>query len=88
MSVFVEWGGAATGLLGAGLLALNHPSWSRWGFVAFLASNMMWISFGVATSAWGLVAMQVGFTATSLVGIYRWFIAAGAESVAVGAVQD
>jgi len=68
---YMEWIGCGFGALGALLLALNR-SYSGWGFVAFLASNMCWIAFGVATGALGLVAMQVVMTATSVLGIYRW----------------
>jgi len=56
------------------LLALNIPAISGYGFVAFLASNVLWLWFGIQTRTWGLVAMQVGFTATSLLGLYRWFL--------------
>lgn len=71
----VEWAGAVLGLLGSLLLALNIPI-SGYGFVAFFASNMCWFVFGVRNRAWGLVTMQLGFAATSLVGIYNWFITA------------
>jgi len=32
-----------------------------------------WIAFGLRERTFGLLLMQVGFTATSLLGIYRWF---------------
>lgn len=66
------WVGSLTGLLGAILLAAN-ASWSRWGWAAFLVSNVAWISFGVQTRTWSLVLMQAGFMATSMTGLYRWF---------------
>lgn len=69
----LEWSGCAFGLLGAGLLALNTRL-SGWGFVAFLVSNGLWIAFGLLTESPGLIVMQVGFTATSLLGIYRWLL--------------
>lgn len=68
---YMEWIGCGLGAFGALLLALNR-SYSGWGFVAFLASNVCWIAFGVATGAFGLVAMQVVMTGTSVLGIYRW----------------
>ena len=67
----VEWVGSLTGLLGAGLLATNSV-WSGYGFVAFLFSNMCWIAYGRMAQARGLITMQVGFTVTSLVGIWQW----------------
>jgi len=66
----IEWIGCATGLCGAALLALNNR-YSGWGFVLFLVSNVAWIYFGLLTHATGMVVMQVGFTATSLMGVWR-----------------
>lgn len=71
--VLLEWGGSLTGLLGAGLLALN-ASISGLGFVAFLVSNLVWIGFALSIRAYGLLFMQLGFTVTSLVGISRWLL--------------
>jgi hypothetical protein len=68
----IEWSACLAGLLGAGLLALNN-SYSRWGFVAFMASNLLWIIYGLENKAYGLVVMQLGFTITSTVGIINWF---------------
>jgi len=65
------WLGSIFGLIGSLLLAIN-TSFSGWGFVAFLFSNAAWLFYGVKTKTWSIVSMQVGFTATSLIGIYRW----------------
>lgn len=70
MSIF-EYVGCGLGLLGALLLSLNCKH-SGWGFVAFLGSNIAWITFAVQNSISGLLVMQLGFTITSLIGIYRW----------------
>lgn len=67
----VEWVGSILGLAGAFLLAFNN-SISGWGFVAFLLSNLCWIVFAVRQRAWGLLTMQAGFTASSVLGIVRW----------------
>lgn len=69
----VEWAGSLTGLLGAALLALNN-AWSGYGFLAFLFSNVCWITYGRMTDAKGLITMQLGFTATSLIGIWQWLV--------------
>lgn len=73
MSKVAEWCGSLTGLAGAGLLALNNNI-SGYGFGLFLLSNVAWITFGIRTRTWSLVVMQVGFTATSLVGINNWLM--------------
>lgn len=67
-----EWLGSLTGIGGATFLALNMP-WSGWGFVLFMFSNLFWASFSILRGYYGLLLMQVGFTFTSILGIYRWF---------------
>lgn len=59
--------------MGALMLALNNQT-SGYGFVAFLASNVCWLIFGWLTSAPGLVVMQLVFSVTSGLGIWRWLI--------------
>jgi hypothetical protein len=66
-----EWGGCATGLAGAFLLALN-TSISGWGFVLFLVSNACWFGYGYLMGAKGLTIQNIGFTASSVTGIVNW----------------
>lgn len=70
----LQWLGCVTSATGALLLALNNRH-SRYGFVLFLIANGFWIVYGIETHAPGLIANQVFFTGTSLVGIYKWIIA-------------
>jgi hypothetical protein len=70
MQTFFEWSGSLFGLLGALLLASNSRA-SKYGWVAFLAANCAMIAFAVAIDARGLLLQQIGFMATSLLGIYR-----------------
>jgi hypothetical protein len=67
----VAWFGSFTGLLGSLLLALNSEL-SGWGFVVFLVSNAAWLFYGWQTKTWSMCIMQIGFTFTSILGIYRW----------------
>ena len=71
----LEWSGCCFGLLGSALLALNNR-YSGYGFPVFLVSNGFWIVFGFLTGAMGMVVMQIGFTATSLIGAWNWLIKA------------
>ena len=73
MMALLEWFGAATGIIGALLLAANIRL-SPWAFVIYLVSCAAWIAFGVLTSAPGLVAMQTVFVATNMLGIWRWLV--------------
>jgi hypothetical protein len=67
---YLEWIGALSGLLGAFLLA-THTSVSRYGWIAFLAANIALIGFSIGIERYGLLLQQVGFLATSMLGLYR-----------------
>ena len=69
----IELFAAATGLLGCLLLA-TKGRWAGWGFAAFLASNIGWLAFSVQHAHWALLVQQIGFTASSLVGIWVWLV--------------
>lgn len=64
---------AALGLLGAILLA-SRSRWAGWAFVAWLISNIGWIVFGAGHQHWFFIAQQVGFTVTSVLGIWNWLV--------------
>jgi hypothetical protein len=69
----IEAGAACCGLLGALLLA-GRGEHAGFGWIAFLASNGGWIAFAVIRRHRWLLLQQVGFTATSLLGIWRWLL--------------
>lgn len=69
---YFEWAGCATGLAGAVLLALNIPA-SRYGWALFLASNCFLLTFAYLAGLQGLFVLQIGFSMTSIIGIYRSF---------------
>ena len=64
---------AAFGVLGTVLLALTGPR-AGWGFVAYLASNAGWIAFATIHHHWGLLAQQLAFTVSSLLGVWVWLV--------------
>jgi nicotinamide riboside transporter PnuC len=67
---YLEWIGCVAGLLGAFLLATNTHI-SRYGWLAFIVANIALIAFSIDIGRFGLLLQQLGFTATSLLGIYR-----------------
>lgn len=73
MSLFIELTAAMFGVLGTVLLAMNGRL-AGWGFVAYLASNTGWIAFAWIHSHWGMLAQQLAFTASSLLGIWVWLV--------------
>ena len=68
-----QWLGSALGIIGALLLALKTP-WSPYGWVSFLLSNFAWIIFAYRQHVWSMLVMQLVFTGTSVLGIYRWIL--------------
>lgn len=73
--LLAEWSGALMGLTGSFLVALGGGR-ERWGFVLYLGANIAISGFALATHAWGLLAMQVGFTLSTSLGLWRCFVSA------------
>jgi hypothetical protein len=72
-SLHLEIVGAAGGVLGTMLLALNGR-FAGWGFVAFLVSNVGWIAFAASHGHQFLLAQQACFLITSVLGIWIWLL--------------
>jgi len=70
MVLYLEWSGSLLGLLGAFLLAVNTRV-SRYGWLAFLVANLAMVGFAYCIERHGLLVQQLGFTATSMLGLYR-----------------
>lgn len=66
----LEWGSCVMGLLGALVLATN-TSISRWGWLAFFLANLCSVGFAMGIERYGLMLQQLGFVATSLLGMAR-----------------
>ena len=73
LSDLLQYLGAASGMLGALLLALNN-SYSKFGYLAYLVSNVAWVAFAVLTQVQGLLVMQGFFFVTALIGLWKWFL--------------
>ena len=66
----LEGSGAIFGLVGAFLLATNSRV-SRYGWWFFLCANVLILAFAVLIDRYMLAFQQLGFMATSLLGLYR-----------------
>lgn len=64
---------AAFGIAGSLLLALNGQR-AAYGWLLFLASNAGWLAFAWLTGLQFLFAQQIGFTFTSLLGVWTWLV--------------
>ena len=56
----LQWPAMVVTLTGAWLVASKHRHRRYWGFGVFIASNVLWILWGLHTAAWALIALQVG----------------------------
>ena len=68
----IEWLAAVLGVLGALLVAAN-VSISRYGFVLFLVSSLLWTYIAYNQDLAPLLLNQVVFVAINVLGIQRWF---------------
>lgn len=76
----IEWLqslGVALGGLGATLLAVADSDLGRWGWVAFLASNIFLIAMAYRKGLWGVLLLQVYFGWTSTAGIWNHIVRGG-----------
>lgn len=74
----LEWGSCVMGLLGALVLATNTRI-SRWGWLAFFLANLCSVGFAVGIERYGLMLQQLGFVATSLLGMARTGLLPGVD---------
>jgi hypothetical protein len=69
----VEMLSAGLGLLGAILLA-TKSRYAGLAFVAWFVSNLGWLIFGAHNDHWFFFVQQIGFTVTSVLGIWNWLV--------------
>jgi hypothetical protein len=67
----LQWPAMAVSLLAAWLVAAQHKHRREVGFWVFLLSNVMWIVWGVSTSAWALIALQLGLAVLNIRGVKK-----------------
>ena len=74
----LEWSACVMGLLGALVLATNTRI-SRWGWLAFFLANLCSVGFAVGIERYGMMLQQLGFVATSLLGMARTGLLPGVD---------
>ena len=56
----VQWPAMVVTLVAAWLVASKRRRRRFWGFVVFMMSNVLWIVWGLHTSSYALIVLQVG----------------------------
>jgi hypothetical protein len=68
----IEYIASALAFFGAFLLAKNTEI-SKWGFVAYIISNMFFVAWSIMFEVWGILTMNIGFLIINVYGIKKWF---------------
>lgn len=64
----VQWPAMVITLLATWLVASSNERRREWGFGCFVASNLLWVVWGLHDGAHALVALQFGLLALNLRG--------------------
>lgn len=67
----LQWPAMAITLYAAYLVGSKAKRARIGGFIAFLASNALWIVWGVHDQAWALIALQLGLLIMNVRGIVK-----------------
>ena len=65
---FVQWPAMLVTIAASWLVASNHKHKRNWGFWVFLASNVLWVAWGIHAQAWALITLQVCLAAMNIRG--------------------
>jgi hypothetical protein len=67
----IQWPAMVASIVAAWLVASNAKHRRNVGFWVFLGSNVLWIVWGVYTSGWALVTLQVALAAMNVRGLKK-----------------
>lgn len=67
----VQWPAFAASIAAAYFVGSNDKKRRNMGFWVFLASNVLWVVWGLHTHAWALIALQVGLAALNVRGLFK-----------------
>lgn len=67
----VQWPAFAASVAAAWWVGSNARSRRNLGFWTFLASNALWVVWGLHTKAWALIALQVCLAALNVRGLFK-----------------
>lgn len=67
----IQWPAFAASVVAAWLVASREKSKRNIGFWIFLLSNVLWVAWGLHTSAWALIALQVCLAGLNIRGLFK-----------------
>jgi hypothetical protein len=66
-----QWPAMAVTVISSWLVASSSEKKRRWGFWAFLASNVLWIIWGMVDHAYALILLQVCLALLNIRGVAK-----------------
>ena len=67
----LQWPAFAASVAAAWWVGSNARSRRNLGFWTFLASNVLWVAWGLHAQAWALIALQVCLAALNVRGLFK-----------------
>lgn len=68
---FLQWPAMVVTVLAAWLVASTRKTRRNIGFWVFLASNVLWVVWGLHAGAWALIALQVALAILNIRGVLK-----------------
>lgn len=66
--------GFLLGVGGSAMLMIKNHRWAHLGWAMYLGSNACWVTYAVMTSQGILLAQNLCFSVTSLIGVWTWIV--------------
>lgn len=67
----LQWPAMVVTVIAAWLVASRSAKKRAWGFWVFLASNVLWIAWGIHAKAWALIVLQVSLATLNIRGVRK-----------------
>ena len=67
----VQWPAMLVTLIASWLVASQSKRKRNWGFWCFMASNVLWVAWGLHDHAYALVGLQFCLAAMNIRGVYK-----------------
>ncbi len=67
----LQWPAMVVTIAASWLVGSNNKGYRNWGFWFFMASNVLWVSWGVYSNAPALVVLQLGLAVRNIRGVMK-----------------
>lgn len=67
----VQWPAFAASVIAAWLVASNGKRQRNVGFWIFLSSNLLWVTWGIYSGSYGVIALQICLAILNIRGLFK-----------------